>query len=86
VVTVAIVTDDGPTLNITMIELDGSGNAMLTAAGIPGRAYRVQAADTGVPNWFDLPGGTVVADALGRISYVDPGPLPPARIYRIVHP
>jgi hypothetical protein len=84
-VQVGIFDDTAQSLNITSIEMVG-GDAVVSGVGIPGRTYRVQAADTGIPNWFDLPGGALAADGQGRFSYTDPGPLPPARIYRTAHP
>lgn len=62
------------------------GNARVLATRLPWRVYRIQGADRNSREWFDLPNGRVIADDQGRIEFVDPGPLPKARIYRTVHP
>jgi len=94
-VTVHPLQGEGPTFNVTGVELPADGTAVITAVGIPGRAYRVQywdpvpppPAPPGPPAFVDfVPTATVVADALGQITFVDPAPNPSARIYRVIHP
>ncbi len=84
-VSVNIITDNSASANITDISFPGNGTAVVSAVGIPGRSYRVQTSPTLTPgSWTDA--ATVVADATGAITYTDPGPLPPTRFYRTVHP
>ena len=83
-VTVSIADNPGLSLNIVGIELPADGTAVIRAAGIPGRTYRVQVSDGGAPfNWMSIP-GDLVADPLGKVVYIDPGPLPPIRFYRLL--
>ncbi len=85
-VNVNLVDDDSPALNITDIDLPGDGTLVLTGAGIPGRVYTVQVADSNIPNAWTNYDTTQADPANGVITYVDPNPEPATRIYRFVHP
>jgi hypothetical protein len=83
-VTVNIHTDNAQSQNVTKIDMQADG-AHLAFAGIPGRTYRVQTTDSLAPaNWVDR--AFVPADALGKIPFLDPVPLPPTRFYRTLFP
>ena len=84
-VTVAIQTDENPSLNLTITSL-GNNTYRIDGDGIPGRTYRLQFSDSANPlNWQDLPSASVTADSLGRFTYTDmsSGDL---RFYRSVNP
>lgn len=89
-VSVKVLDPDNPPLSArTLAETKvtrENGNARVQAVRLPWRVYRIQAADGDSRQWFDLPLGRVVADDQGKVEFVDPGPLPKARIYRTVHP
>ena len=83
-VTVTIHTDNAPSQNVTKIDMQPDG-AHVSFAGIPGRTYRVQTTDSLAPaTWVDR--AFVPADALGKIPFLDPIPLPPTRFYRTIFP
>ena len=87
---IALVVDPAPdtvTQNITATVLadPGGGEQLhLTAAGIPGRTYRLQTTPSLVPPvvWSDL-GPPVTAATSGRLGLVDSAPAAP-RFYRVV--
>lgn len=85
-VDVLIIVDNSFSQNLTVNPPSGpDGDVALDVVGIVGRTYTVQKLDTtdgGI--WQNL--GTVLMDGLGQGSFVDPGPLPPTRLYRIVFP
>ncbi len=87
-VNVNIIVDNAGATNITVqTPPTGTGGPpiTLTIVGIPSRTYTLQKIDTtdgGVWQFLD----TVTADAQGRMTYVDPGPLPNTRLYRTVYP
>jgi hypothetical protein len=76
----------GPTFNVAAIIPQPDGSKLLRGAGLPGRAYEVQAAtNLGVADWVTL--GTVVASPLGLWEQADPDAgAYPVRFYRAVQP
>jgi hypothetical protein len=87
--TVEVVVDpppDTPTQNITGTAVIAGGAVQITAAGIPGRSYQIQMADSlNAPiSWSNL-GSPQVAAANGQVQFTDPTPAAP-RFYRVVEP
>ena len=82
-VTVSLIVDNAPSMNIVSFKLLGDGSAETVFGGIPGRTYRVQSSDD-LLIWTDR--ASVAADGLGRLIFTDPPPLPPGRYYRTVFP
>lgn len=85
-VDVLIIVDNAASQNLSVTPPSGpNGDVTLRIVGIPGRTYTIQKMDVGdAPNWVFL--DTVTINVLGQGSYVDPGPLPPTRLYRTVFP
>ena len=84
-VTVAIMTDNGLSSNLTVTSI-GNNQYRIDGSGIPGRTYRVQHSDSTNPFvWQDLPGGSLTADALGQFQYTDTSTAE-IRLYRTVSP
>jgi len=84
-VTVGLVVDQDPTLNV-VVEALGGGSFRIRGAGVPGRSYRVQYTESLItPAWQTL--ATRVGDGQGAMEYVDsPGTGAPVRHYRFVNP
>ncbi len=74
---------EAPTQNILATALVGDA-MQVTAAGIPGRSYRLQRAPSlaSPVTWSDL-GAPVAADALGQLVLTDPVPVSPG-FYRVI--
>jgi len=86
-VNVNIINDTAPSQNITSgPTFPGNGTAVLVGAGIPGRTYRVQIATSGSPMTWSNYDTTTADPTNGVMNYIDPGPLPPSRLYRFVFP
>jgi hypothetical protein len=84
-VTVAIITDNSPSSNLTITSI-GNNEYRIDGNGIPGRTYRLQHSDSTNPfNWQDLPGGSVTADGVGQFEYTDTSTAE-IRLYRSVSP
>ena len=82
-VTVNVVVDDGPSVNLTITVLS-NGLYVIRGDGIPGRAYRMQYADQPQnTNWQTL--GTVTADQFGIFEITDAAGTP-QRYYRSIYP
>ena len=82
-VNVTIIDDNGPSLNIVGMETLGDGSAKTTFAGIPGRTYQIQKSPDMI-NWTNAV--SIIADAQGRIVFIDGPPAPPAQFYRTAIP
>ncbi|HTH47806.1 MAG TPA: hypothetical protein VMB21_09870, partial [Candidatus Limnocylindria bacterium] len=87
--TVTVILDPPPgtqTQNITGAALAADGAMQITAAGIPGRTYQLQATDSleAPLAWTDL-GSPVVAALNGQIQFTDLAPGSP-RFYRVIEP
>ena len=87
--TVTVILDPPPTTptqNITSTTVGTDGAVQITAAGIPGRTYQLQTADSlDEPIvWTDL-GSPLVAAPNGQIQFTDPAPGSP-RFYRVIEP
>ena len=80
-VTVSIATQSGTTPNVYRLTDEGTGKRLLSL-GIPGRRYQPQVSSDLV-TWEPL-GADVQCPAAGSMSFLDPGPLPPMRFYRVV--
>jgi len=82
-VTVNVVVDDGPSVNLTITVLS-NGLYVIRGDGIPGRVYRMQYADQPQnTNWQTL--GTVTADQFGIFEITDAAGTP-QRYYRSIYP
>ena len=82
-VTVNVVVDDGPSVNLTITVLS-NGLYVIRGDGIPGRAYRMQYADQPQnTNWQTL--GTATADQFGIFEITDATGTP-QRYYRSIYP
>lgn len=84
-VTVAIISDNSPSSNLTITSL---GNDMyeIDGNGIPGEAYHLQYSDSPAPfNWQDLPDASFIADDLGQFEFIDTT-TNDMRFYRSVSP
>ena len=82
-VTVNVVVDDGPSVNLTITVLS-NGLYVIRGDGIPGRAYRMQYAyQPQSTNWQTL--GTATADQFGIFELTDATGTP-QRYYRSVYP
>jgi hypothetical protein len=80
-VSVSIATQSGTTPNVYRLSDEGAGKRLLSL-GIPGRPYQLQVSSDLVA-WTPL-GVVVLCPAAGSMSFLDPGPLPPSRFYRVV--
>lgn len=75
---------DAVTVNIVSIVIDSDlDRAVIRAAGIPGRSYRLESS-TGTLDAWELMGDPLVVPEGGILEFADPGPLPPSRFYRVV--
>jgi uncharacterized repeat protein (TIGR01451 family) len=80
-VAVSIATQSGTTPNVYRLTDEGIGKRLLSL-GIPGRRYQLQTSSDLVA-WTPL-GAVVLCPTAGAVSFLDPGPLPPKRFYRVV--
>jgi len=79
-VSITIAGESGKTFN-HQLTLEG-GTGRIASYGIPGRLYRLEvSADL---NTWDPLGVPVTCPRAGIMNFVDPGPLPPQRFYRVV--
>ncbi len=85
VATVAVAPDPAPTASLTWTQAD-DGTNHIRGSGIPGRAYRIEFAESlETPLWQVL--GTATADEFGLLEYFDrPPEAAPARHYRTQSP
>ncbi|HEX4265007.1 MAG TPA: MBG domain-containing protein [Verrucomicrobiae bacterium] len=84
-VTVAIMTDNGLSSNLSITSL-GNHQYRIDGNGIPGRTYRLQYTDSTNPFiWQDLAGGSLIADSLGQFQFTDTSTAE-VRFYRSVNP
>jgi hypothetical protein len=81
-VNVSVVTDLGPSPNLT-INVLSNGVYSIRGDGIPGRAYRIQWSANPGPVWQDL--GSSIADTNGIFGLIDSG-VSTQRYYRSVYP
>jgi hypothetical protein len=82
-VNVSIRVDDGPSQNLTIIDL-GDGRFSIRGDGIPSREYRLQFADDAQgTDWQPL--GEAMADLNGIFQFIDLSGSP-QRFYRSVYP
>ncbi len=82
-VAVVVANGIGQTVNIIGMVPAGAGKNV-TAVGIPGRSYQWQSSEN-LTSWTNL-GPPATCPASGVLNVNDPGPLPPARYYRMVQP
>jgi subtilisin-like proprotein convertase family protein len=82
VVTVNVLTDNGPSPNLTITALGGSAYN-IRGDGIPGRTYRIQYSNSPNGGWQEL--GSATADAFGIFQLTDANGSP-QRFYRSVYP
>ena len=80
-VNVSIATEAGATPNVYRLTDEGTGKR-LSSLGIPGRSYQLQTSSD-LAAWSPL-GAVQLCPAAGRMSFLDPGPLPPTRFYRVI--
>jgi hypothetical protein len=73
--------ETGATVNIFKLVDEGDDKRVL-ALGIPGRGYRLQISDD-LSAWTNS-GSVVVCPAAGTMSFLDEGPLPETRFYRVI--
>ena len=71
----------GATVNIFKL-VDEADDKRVLALGIPGRGYRLQVSGD-LSSWTNS-GSVVVCPASGAMSFLDEGPLPPTRFYRVI--
>lgn len=70
------------TISDPTVTANGNGTNTITGTGYPGRTYQLRISDDLV-NWSDL-GIPIVCPLTGIIAFLDPGPLPQMRFYRIL--
>lgn len=73
--------ETGATVNIFKL-VDEADDKRVLALGIPGRSYRLQVSGD-LSAWTDS-GSVIVCPASGAMSFLDEGPLPPTRFYRVI--
>jgi hypothetical protein len=71
----------GATVNIFKL-VDEADDKRVLALGIPGRGYRLQVSGD-LSAWTNS-GSLIVCPASGAMSFLDEGPLPPTRFYRVI--
>jgi hypothetical protein len=71
----------GVGVNPSLLATLPDGRMGIAFHGIPGRTYVVQRSAGGLDNWVTL--ATVVADAGGRIAFVDGAPPAGSAYYRL---
>jgi uncharacterized repeat protein (TIGR01451 family) len=80
-VNVSIANEAGATPNVYRLTDEGTGKR-LSSLGIPGRYYQLQTSPD-LATWSPL-GAAQLCPAAGGMSFLDPGPLPPTRFYRVI--
>jgi len=73
--------ETGATVNIFKLVDEADDKRVLTL-GIPGRGYRLQFSGD-LTAWTNS-GSPIVCPASGTMSFLDEGPLPPTRFYRVI--
>lgn len=73
--------ETGATVNIFKL-VDEADDKRVLALGIPGRSYRLQVSGD-LSAWTNS-GSPVVCPGSGAMSFLDEGPLPPTRFYRVI--
>lgn len=84
-VTVAIISDNSPSSNLTITSL-GNNMYQIDGNGIPGVSYHLQYSDSPAPfSWLDLPDASFTASDVGQFQYIDTT-TNDMRFYRSVSP
>jgi outer membrane protein assembly factor BamB len=87
--TVTVTVDPGPNAggvgsNPPVLTMLPGGKIGIAFQGIPGRTYLVERSIGGLDNWLTI--ATLVADAIGKVYYVDESPPPGSAYYRLALP
>ena len=80
-VNIAASSETGETPNIFKLANEGAGKRLFSL-GIPGRTYQLEIS-ANLSDWATL-GASQLCPPAGAMSFLDEGPLPPTRFYRVV--